>query len=172
MSTQTELFEVGIKLSAAGLIFGAFFLLIAGAASGLGWSFRSAIEPMLQHIRASSSLSRSELADLSIRISIGFAALAALFGQLFLAVVLVVVLWRGRPIIRRLTTEENRLLAVVGSLSIDLVIGFYVPIVLAQFLLLNLFIGSSLLLVIVALSWPPGGGDTVPGRRWRLAPNA
>lgn len=167
---QAEMIEAGFQLAAVALIFVAFILLLGGAASGLGYSFRSAIEPMLLNIRETSSLSRPELADISVKIALGFAGVAIFVDERFLAVLIIMVLWRSRPTIRRLTSEENRLQALVGSFSIDMVIGFYVPIVLAQFLLLNVFIASSMLLVVIALSWPAGGGDSVPGRKWRLAP--
>lgn len=166
---QAEMLEAGFRLAAVALIFGAFILLLGGAASALGYSFRSAIEPFLSEVREGSSLSRPELADASVKVAIGFAGLAMVFDERFLAVLLIIVLWQGRPTIRRLTSEENRLLALVGSLSIDVVIGFYLPIVLAQFLLFNIFIAASMLLVVIALSWP-AGGDSVPGRKWRLAP--
>ena len=169
MRTQAELLQAGLQLGAMALIFGAFFLLVIGATSYLGLSCRSAIEPTLRRIRQGTSHTRSELADVSVRLSIAL-AIVAIIERPILAVLLMVGLMKGRPTIRRLTSDENRLLALRGSLSIDLVIGFYLPIALAQLLMRDVFTGASMLMVIVALSWPAGGGDVVPGRSWKLAP--
>jgi hypothetical protein len=165
-----ELVQTGIQVFAVALTLGAFVLLLNGGAYSLGWSCRSALEPLLASVRARSSRSRPELADASVVLAIGFALLSAVFEQLVPALLIVALLLKGRPLVRRATREENRLLALVGSLSSDTVIGFYLPMVLAQVLLTNLYIAASMSLVVVALSWPPGGGQAIPGRSWRGAP--
>jgi len=124
----------------------------------LGGSFRATLEPLLRQIREGTSRSRAELADASVVAAIVFASFAVVFEQPLVALVLVVVLGWGRPLIRRATSEENRILALGQSFSIDLVIGFYLPIVAAELLLLNYFIAASMALVVLALSWPASGG--------------
>jgi hypothetical protein len=169
--TQTELLKIGLEISGIALILGAFLLLLTGTSGPLGTSLRSALEPLLQQIRDQTSLSRPELADVTILVAVVLAFSSALFEQRILAVVVAIGLWLARPSVRRFTREENRLLAVAGNLSIDMVIGFYTPLTLAQFLFGDLLMGASFLAVVVALSWPAGGA-TIPGRRWRLAPVA
>lgn len=164
---RPELVQASIRSTAAALIIGAFFLLLGGGALSLGWSFRSTLEPLLHQIRSASPLSRSELADASVVAAIAFAVLAVFFDHPAVALVLAVTLWLGRPLVRRATSEENRLLALGQSFSLDLVIGFYLPIVAAQLLLLNYFTAASMALIVVALSWPPTGSSL--GRRSRYS---
>lgn len=169
MAGQLELVQIGIKLSALGLFVGAFGLLLAGGTGPLGSSFRSALEPALREIRQWTSLSRSELADATVLVAIGLAISAAILEVRFLAGAVAVGLWLARPSIERVTRDEHKLFALTKSFSIDLVIGFYTPIMLALFLLGDLLMGTCLLAVVVALSWPAGGG-AIAGRRWRMAP--
>lgn len=157
-------------MGAIGLIGGAFILLLAGNTSGIGSSFRSAVEPALRSVRDRTTCSRSDLADRSVLVSIGFATGEAVTGHLLVAVILGFLLWRARPGLRRLMSQENKILAAGGTFSADVAIGFYLPVVAAQVLLHNLFLAASLLSVVVALCWPPGGGQTIPGRSWKLAP--
>lgn len=161
-------FQLGIQLSAVALILGGLVLLLLGRVDALGASFRSSLEPLLGEVRARTTKSRVELADATLNVAIALAVAAALFDREPIAMVIAVSLYLFRPALHRLTSDENPMTARINTVSIDLVIGLYVPIVLAQVLLLNLFLGASLLSAIVALSWPAGGG-AVPGRRWRLA---
>lgn len=166
---QPDLVEIISRSLATTLVFGAFLLLINGQALNLGSSMRARLEPVLTSLRSRTSLSRAELADVTV-IGAAVVALAGLPLERSAGNLLIPILLLGsRRLIRRATREENRLLAVMGSLSTDLIIGFYVPVILAQVLLLNLATALSLTMVIVALSWP-AGGTGIPGRRWRLAP--
>ena len=166
---NVRLLNIGIQMAAVALIVGGLVLLLFGRADSLGNSFRTTIEPILAWVRSHTSLSRSELADRTIMVAAGLAAVGALFDRQPMALLIAIGLWWYRPSIRRLTSEENPMLAQIGMFSVDLIIGLYVPIVMAQFIVLHLFLGASLLAVIVALSWPAGGG-ALPGRRWKLAP--
>lgn len=167
---QPDLVEnVATGLSVA-LLLTSFALLLNGQALSLGFSCRSGLEPLLQSIRSRSALSRSELADATILAAMAVAAGGAIATRSGGALVLLAMLGLGRPLVRRATSQDHKLLAVAGSFSIDLAIGFYVPIVVAQIILLNVVTAAILSLVIVALSWPAGGGSAVPGRRWQLAP--
>jgi hypothetical protein len=161
-----------IQVLAIGLTFGSFGLLIQGGAYALGCSFRSTIEPVLASIRGLSERSRPELADLTILVAIGLAGCAALFEAPVAGCLLAGMMAWSRPLVRRATREENKLLALAGTISIDLVIGVYVPMVMAQLLLHHFFIATSMLAVVVALSWPAGGGRRLSNRTWRLAPVA
>ena len=165
----TELLQLGTQIAAIATILGGLLLLVAGRSSWLGYSFRTALEPALDRIRGHSTLSRSELAHVSVLVAVGLAATGAVVDRQLLAALLAILVWLSRGSVVRLTREENQLLAKVSSFSIDLLIGVYVPIAIAQVLLLNLFVAASFFSLIVALSWPAGGG-AIPGRRWRLAP--
>ncbi len=166
---RSELLQLGVEVSAIAVIIGGFMLLALGRSSGLGHSFRTSIRPMLEMVRQRSTMSRSELADATILAASALAAMGAVFDRQLFAALLALLLWFSRPWVVRLTKDENPVLAKISSFPIDLFIGVYVPIVIAQLLLLNWFLAASLLLVIIALSWPEGGG-AIPGRRWRLAP--
>ncbi len=164
-----ELLQIGVDVSAIAVIIGGFMLLLIGRSSWLGHSFRTTIRPALDLVRRRSPMSRSELADGTILAATALAAMGAVFDRQFFAAMLAVLLWLSRPSVVRLTAEEHHLLAKISFFSIDLMIGVYVPIVIAQVLLLNWFLAASLFSVIVALSWPEGGG-AIPGRRWQMAP--
>jgi hypothetical protein len=168
---QIELLAIGIQIGAMALILGSFVLFLTGASGSLGGSFRSFLEPKLRWARDRTSLSRQELADRTILVAAALAVAAAVVETSVLAALMAIGLWLARPSIARLTGEENRMLAVAGYFSIDLMIGLYTPIMLAQFLLADILLGACLFTVVVALSWPAGGGgSSIPGRRWQLAP--
>lgn len=167
---SSEVLETGIEVTAVGLTLGSLVLLLNGRAHALGLSFRSTVEPPLRSIRNHTALSRSELADRTLLAGIALAGFGALFDRPLAGVLLIGLLLWSRPFVRRATREENRLMAVAGNFSADLMIGVYVPVVLAQLILANFFLAASLAAVIIALSWPTGFGQAVPGRTWRLAP--
>ncbi len=167
---RPEIATLGLQLAAAGLIIGAIVSLLTGSAPSLGTSTRSALEPALSRIRHGSSLSRQQLADLSLLAAIGCSACAAIFDQFGVSVFMTLLLWLSRPAIQRVCREENRLLAIAGSLTTDLIIGLYVPIMAAQILIGHPFIAASMVFVVITLSWPAGGGSSVPGRTWKLSP--
>lgn len=166
-------YEVMVDLTtstlAVGLIIVAFVQLVTGGGLGLGHAFRSRVEPALASFRASSPLSRAELADRTMLVAIALAVAGTVIEQSVAGVIMVAMLYKVRPMVRRTTREEHKLLAMAGTLSIDLVVGFYLPMTLAQLLLLQYLFAASMVAVMVALCWPAGGG-AVPGRRWQLAP--
>lgn len=166
-----ELFRAGLQMSAVALIFGCVVMLITGSARSVGESFRQSVEPMLLQVRSHTERSRSELADMSIMGAMGLAMLAILSGNAVAGTVIVPLLYLARPAVRRATSQEHRLMAIAGTFSIDLMIGVYLPLALAHLLMMQWFMASSLLAVVLALSWPAGGGETIPGRRWHLAPS-
>jgi hypothetical protein len=169
-SVQVELLSVGLRLSAAALVIGAILQLVTGTSGQLGGSLRSTIEPVLHWVRERTPMTRSELADASIVAGLLLAVTALLVEGTLLAGLVAPGLWLARPSIERATREENKMLALGGYFSIDMMIGLYTPIMLAQFLLGHLLLGACLMAVIVGLSWPAGGGgSSVPGRTWRLA---
>lgn len=167
-----ELVRAGLSLSAVALIAGAAILFVTGSARSLGETFRVSIEPTLAQIRSRTTLSRSELADLSILVAIGLSMLNILGGNPVAGTIVALVLWVARPSIRRATRHEHRLMALGGFFSIDLIIGAYIPFVLAHLMMSDWLMASCLFSVVLALSWPAGGGETIPGRRWQLAPVA
>lgn len=165
--------RLAVQLVALTLVLGGLALFVSGGSAALGRSFRDAVEPVLRAVRDRTARSRSELADVTLVVGIVLAVAAAIVHRDPLAGLLAVGVWVIRPSIRRVTREENKVAAVGGHLSIDMMIGLYTPIMLAQFLLANVLLGACLLAVVVALSWPAGGGGIrVPGRRWRPAPVA
>ena len=165
-----ELVEVGLSMSAVALIIGAAFLLVSGSARSLGEAFRQSIEPTLTEFRSRSTRSRSELADMTILAAIGLALLAVFDGAVLIGSAVAVLLYVARPSIRRATSQEHRLLAVSSAFSLDLMIGTYLPFALAHVLLFDWIMALCLFAVVLALSWPAGGGETIPGRRWQPAP--
>lgn len=171
-TTQAERLTLGLELSAVGLVIGAFVLLLTGTSGSLGTALRATLEPALSRARETSVRSRPELADLTLLAGIALAGASVVFDRHLLAAFVVIGLWLARPIVRRHTREENRLLAMADSFSLDMIIGFYAPLTAAQFLFGNVLMGCCFATVVVALSWPAGGGSSIPGRRWRLAPVA
>jgi hypothetical protein len=168
---DSQIVEIATRVTAVGLTFGSFVLLLTGSALTLGTSFRTAVEPVLRSIRDLTSMSRPDLADTTVVAAIGFAGCSAVFESVVAGMLIMGLLAWSRPMVRRATRDENKLQALAGSFSIDLIIGGYLPIVPAQALLGNWYAAASLLLVTLALSWPAGGGRRVPGT-WRLAPVA
>lgn len=154
---------------ALGLVVVAFAQLVTGRAFGSGYALRSFLEPALTSIRASSPLSRAELADRTMLVAAALGAAGTVVQRSPLGVVLVAMVLGARPLVRRATREEHKLLAVTSSFSTDLVIGFYIPMTLAQVLVRSYLFAASMAAVMVALCWPAGGG-TIPGRRWQLSP--
>lgn len=167
-----ELVRAGLSMSAVALIAGAAFLLLTGSARSLGEAFRESVEPALAQVRSRTNRSRSELADLSMLAAIGLSLLNILGGNPVIGTVVAIVLYVARPAIRRATRHEHRLLAMGGLFSIDLIIGAYLPFVLAHVMMFDWLMALCLFAVVLALSWPAGGGETIPGRRWHLAPVA
>lgn len=161
--------DVTTSMLALGLIVVAFAQLLTGGAFGMGHAFRSTVEPVLASIREQSRLSRAELADRTMLVAIALAVGGTVAHRSIAGVIMVAMLWKVRPMVRRTTQEEHKLLAVAGTFSIDLVVGFYLPMTLAQLLLLQYLFAASMVAVMVALCWPAGGG-AIPGRRWQLAP--
>ncbi|MGF1596909.1 MAG: hypothetical protein ACFCVK_08235 [Acidimicrobiales bacterium] len=166
----TDSLQLGLELTALAIFVCAFALFLTGGSDAVGQPFRLAIEPLLADLRARTARSRAELADTSILVSIGFAVLAALAGQAIGGAAVALMLWWGRPVFQRLTREDNRLMASMSLFSIDMVIGLFVPIALAQLLLSSYFLAFSTVLVVVALSWPAGTGGGGHGRPWKLTP--
>jgi len=165
-----ELIDAALNGSSIALVFAAFGLLIHGSARSVGESFRTLIEPLLLFVRDSSACSRTRLADLSILAAMGLGMSAALTESLLAGVAVASLLWLARPAVHRATREEHRLLATASFFSLDVVIGVNLPVAMAHLLIGNIFLAMSLVTIAVALSWPAGGGETIPGRRWRIVP--
>ena len=159
---------LGLQLAGALLSVSPIVFLLGGISNPVGTRVRLLLQPGLTRIRAASPLSRAELADATIVLSMAFALLAAFLDTL-VAVGLVALLWWSRPAVRRLTSDDDQLLALAGTWSIDLLIGLYAPMVVGQLLVGRPFMAASLSAAIVALSWPAGGGFP-PGRRRRPVP--
>ncbi len=162
-----NLFQLGAQVAAIATIVGGAGLLVLGRSTMLGQSCRLTIKPMLTWVRSRSELSRSDLAEISTLLAVALALLGGLVDQSPTALVLAVLLWMSRPSIVRLTRDEHPLMAEASSFTIDLMIGIYVPIAVAQILLVRLPMAGSFVALIVALSWPAGGAAT--RRRLRLA---
>lgn len=154
------LFQAGATLAAMALLIGAIMSFVTGTALGLGTAARETIEPVLARFRAVSPMPRGDLADNSILLAICFAG-AGVVESLLSASLIGALLWYSRPMVRRLTSEENPMLALGQRFSTDFVIGLYVPVTMAVFLLGSVLIGLALAMVVVALSWPAGGGTSV-----------
>ena len=165
-----ELVQAGLSLGAVALIGCVVVLLVTGSARTVGEAFRQAVEPSLLEVRSLTDRSRSELADLCVLVAIGLAMLSIIAGDVMMGTLVAPLLHLARPAIRRATSQEHRLLAMSGSFSLDLMIGVYLPLALAHVLMMEFIMASCLLAVVLALSWPAGGGDSIPGRRWHLAP--
>ncbi len=165
---QPELIQAGLQIGAIALIVGAVMSFLQGTAPILGEQLREAVRPLLARFRNSSPLSRSELADRSMLASVALSALAVVAERSIAAGVVAMVLWLARPMVGRMVSQEHPMLALGQTFSTDLVIGLYLPITLAQFLTFHIFTGVSMLLVILALSWPAGGGASASSQ-WKPA---
>jgi len=153
-----ELFDSGMQLGAIALIIGAVLSFVTGTAPIFGGQVREAVRPVLADLRSRSSLSRRELADRCMLSAVLLSVAAVFLERSFMAAIIAVALWTARPMVARLASQEHPLLAIADSLSIDLMIGLYLPVAMAQMLLGRYFTGSAMLVVILALSWPAGGG--------------
>lgn len=159
----TELLSAGSALAAIALIVWAFASLLTGSALATGATFRSMLDPHLTYVRSSSSLSREQWSDNTLLAAVVVALMGGLASGSVLLMFIGALLFLGRPRLRRLMSEENRLKAIAGSFSLDLAVGLYVPIVLAQLLLANYASALVFFLVILSLSWPPGGAGARRG---------
>lgn len=159
----TQLFVVGNAFAAIALIGWAFVSLLTGSAMATGAAFRAVLGPGLASFRSSSPLSREELSDRTMLVAVVTALAGGLVTSSALLMAVGALLFAVRPTLGRLMSEENKLRALIGSFSIDTAVGLYVPIVLAQLLLRNYSSAVVLLLVILSLSWPPGGAGVRRG---------
>ncbi len=164
---QPELIHAGLQIGALALIVGAVMSFVQGTAPVLGEQLREALRPMLTGLRDRSDLSRSELADRSMLAAVGLSVLAVLIDRSIAAALIAIVLWFARPMVARMVSQEHPMLALSQTFSTDLVIGLYLPIALAQLLMFQLLMGASMFLVVLALSWPPGGAAA--GGQWKPA---
>ncbi len=153
-----QLLAIGNAFAAIALIGWAFVSLLTGSAVATGESVRTSLQPTLADIRSRTTLRRDELADRTVMAAVIVAMGASLVERSIVLMILGALLFLARPQIRKLTKEENRLRAIVGSLSLDLVIGLYLPLILAQVITRNWGNAAVLFLTTVALSWPAGGG--------------
>ncbi len=165
-----ELIRAGMAMAALALVSGGIILLLTGSARSVGAAFREALAPLLSDVRSRTSMSRSELADLSVLVAIVMAAIAIFDGNALGGTIVVPLLHLARPSIRRATQQEHPLLALSSTFSLDLIIGFCLPFALAHMIVGNWFMGLCMFAIVLALSWP-AGGQTAPGRRWMPAPS-
>lgn len=164
------LLETGMTLGALALIVGAVMSFLNGTAPAQGEAVRTALQPTLTKIRTSLSLSRGDLSELSITVAIVFCGLATVSGSMLAGLLIGGLLWKSKAMIRRLTSEERPLLAIGNMFSTDLIIGVYLPIALAQFMVSRIFLGLAMFMVVIALSWPAGGGLRTGGSgQWKPA---
>lgn len=159
----TQLFVVGNAFAAIALMGWAFVSLLTGSAIATGATFRALLDPSLTSIRSNSVLSREELSDRTMLAAVTAAILGGLLSGSVLLMIVGAMLFTARPKLGRLMTEENRLRALIGSFSIDMAVGLYLPIILAQVLLANYASALVFFLVILSLSWPPGGAGVRRG---------
>jgi hypothetical protein len=162
----TAVVQLTLAVTAICLIVVTVWSLVTGNAHATGAAVRAQLTPALTTIRSTTAMSRAELADASLILALGLAAVSMIVDRTYLAAVMIPLLWLSRPSVRRLTSEERPMFALGGELSGNLVVGLFAPIALAHLLLGNGFLAASLLAVTVALCWPPGGGRRVSGT-WR-----
>lgn len=153
-----QLLAAGNAFAAIALIAWAFVSLFTGSAIATGESIRTSLRPALADIRSRSTLRRDELSDRTVVAAVLVAMVASLLERSVVLMIVAALLFVARPQIRRMTKEENRLRAIVGSLSLDLVIGLYLPLILALIITQDWGKAVVLSLMTVAMSWPPGGG--------------
>lgn len=154
--------QAGLAVAAVCTMLLAIVGIFNGFGLAIGSQVRDILEPTLRSIRDRSELSRQDLAD---RTLLGAAAICAVgslatlsFAGLFIGGLLLFM----RPSVRRATREENKMLALSSSFSLDLIVGFFVPMVLAMVLLGDVVMSLTYFLATIALCWPPGGAG---GRR-------
>ncbi|MEZ5343273.1 MAG: hypothetical protein R2706_18085 [Acidimicrobiales bacterium] len=150
--------QLSLQLCGIALILGAVASAINGSASGIGLSVRQLVSPTLERVRERTDLDRAQLADESMKLAIAFGAAGTITNRSVTALITTLVLVKARPTIRRLTQQENPLLASVSDLSGNYVAGIYAPLVLALLLLGNFLIAASFGAVLLALLWPAKGG--------------
>lgn len=158
-----QLLSTGSAFAAIALIVWAFASLLTGSALTTGATFRSMLEPPLRSMRSTSHLSRDEWSDGTMLVAVAVAFAGGLASGSVLLMIIGALLFLGRSKLSQLMSEENRLKAIGGSFSLDLAIGLYLPIVMAQLLLANYASALVFFLVILSLSWPPGGAGARRG---------
>lgn len=164
-----RLFELSSAFASLALIGWAIASFLSGSALSTGSAVREALAAQLRVVRSESSMTRSELTDATIVLAVGVSLIGMLVQGSLLMGVLAVLLWISRPSMARAMREERPLWAIAGTLSSDLVIGVLVPIVLAQLLIGGYALAASLVLVMISLSWPPGGAASGGSGSWRPA---
>ena len=164
---DTRFLELGSAFAAITLIGWAVLSFLDGSASATGVVIRESLRDVLGGVRSSSSLTRAELAEVTIFGATLIAIAGAIAQVSVMLAAVAVILALGRRSITRHMSQENRLMAVAGHFTSDLMIGVFVPLLLAQLLTGHFYLGTVLGLVIVALSWPAGGARSTG--RWRPA---
>lgn len=160
--------EIGMVLAAFGLIIGAVYLFLTGGSNSVGEKVRGALTPSLRAVRDGSSLSRGELAERSVLVGAALVLASGFIRLSIFDVAVAILLYHSRTKIRRSATEEQPLRAIAGFFSTDMIVGIYVPIILAMFILGSVMVALGLASVVIALCWPPGGAGFAAGA-WRPA---
>ncbi len=161
-----ELLGIGLRLTGLALIGFTVFSFVTGSATATGATIRASLTPTLRGVRDTSELSRAQLADRSILAAAAVCALSVFIDRSFVAAIVTGLILVSRPSVVRMAREERPLFALAQQqFSGDLLIGLYAPMALAQMMFNNYLMSAAFSLVLLSLSWPPGGA----GRAWKPA---
>lgn len=153
----SEFVGVGVRMAGVALILGALGAAVTGLAFSIGESIRTVLLGPLQSVRDNSPMARDDLADMTVVAAAMCAFLSVALDGAWLAVLIGVMLFVARPMVKRAMRVEDPMQAIGGQFGTDFVMGIYAPVALAQLLLGNVYLAMSMSLVLVALAWPPGG---------------
>ena len=161
--------QLSLQMSGIALLLCAIGSLINGTAGTVGAATRDLALPLLSKLREHSELNRQQLADESMKAAIAFAAAAAVTDLSAMAMLMAVVMFKARPAVQRLTSQEDPMQAKASEFSSNMLAGVYAPISLAMLLLGSYLIAASIAAVLVAVLWPAQGGWSAKRRVTKFA---
>ncbi len=161
--------QLSLQMSGIALLLCAIGSLINGTAGTVGAATRDLALPLLSKLRERTELNRQQLADESMKAAVAFAAAAAVANLSAMAMLMAIVVFKARPAVQRLTSQEDPMQAKASEFSTNMLAGVYAPISLAMLLLGSYLMAASIAAVLVAVLWPAQGGWSAKRRATKFA---
>ena len=150
--------QLSLQMSGIALLLCAIGSLINGTAGSIGEAVRGLFAPALTKVRERTDLDRGQLADESMKAAVAFAAAAAVTNVSAMALLTTIIIWKARPAVQRLTSQDDPMQAKASEFSGNLLAGLYAPIALAMLLMGSFLMAACFAAVLVAVLWPAKGG--------------
>ena len=146
--------ELTFGVTALALVIGAIAAGLNGSAAIVGQEVRRGLKSPLGRIREVTDQGRGDLAAQSMGLAAVLAAGSVVVDGSMLAGVMAMILWSIRPQMAKMLSEEHPLMAEARNLQLDLVIGLFSLLAVAQLLSGQFLMAWALVLVAVSMSWP------------------